>query len=55
MALGDGENDKEMIEMVGWGVAMANGSPVTKAVAKAVVGSNDDGGIAEAIDKFILS
>ncbi|CAI5944073.1 unnamed protein product, partial [Closterium sp. NIES-64] len=42
MAIGDGENDLEMIEMVGWGVAMANGSEKTKAVAKATVASNDD-------------
>ncbi|CAI7903049.1 unnamed protein product, partial [Closterium sp. NIES-54] len=54
MAIGDGENDLEMIEMVGWGVAMANGSEKTKAVAKATVASNDEDGIAEAIHKFIL-
>eukprot|EP00271_Cylindrocystis_brebissonii_P014287 TRINITY_DN3559_c0_g1_i1.p1 TRINITY_DN3559_c0_g1~~TRINITY_DN3559_c0_g1_i1.p1 ORF type:complete len:759 (-),score=98.35 TRINITY_DN3559_c0_g1_i1:657-2864(-) len=55
MALGDGENDKEMIEMAGWGVAMANGSPATLAVANAIVRSNDEDGVAEAIEKFILS
>ncbi|CAI7742304.1 unnamed protein product, partial [Closterium sp. NIES-53] len=44
MAIGDGENDLEMIEMVGWGVAMANGSEKTKAVAKATVASNDEDG-----------
>ena len=52
--MGDGENDLEMVGMVGWGVAMANGSDKTKAVAKAVVSSNDEGGVAEAIARFIL-
>ncbi|CAI5520764.1 unnamed protein product [Closterium sp. Naga37s-1] len=47
MAIGDGENDLEMIEMVGWGVAMANGSEKTKAVAKATVASNDDDDLVE--------
>lgn len=55
MAIGDGENDLEMIEMAGWGVAMANGSNKTLAVANAVVKSNDEDGVAEAIERFILS
>lgn len=54
MALGDGENDLEMIRMAGLGVAMANGAAQTKEVADEVVSSNDADGIAEAIQKFIL-
>eukprot|EP00246_Nothoceros_aenigmaticus_P011025 TRINITY_DN2829_c0_g2_i1.p1 TRINITY_DN2829_c0_g2~~TRINITY_DN2829_c0_g2_i1.p1 ORF type:complete len:221 (-),score=32.41 TRINITY_DN2829_c0_g2_i1:181-843(-) len=54
MAVGDGENDKEMLELAGLGVAMANGAPPTLAIADAHVGSNDEDGVAEAIERFLL-
>eukprot|EP00959_Pyramimonas_sp_CCMP1952_P114238 2388485-Pyramimonas_sp.AAC.1 len=54
MAVGDGENDIEMLQLAGIGVAMANGAPKTLAIADAIVGSNDEDGVAEAIEKFIL-
>lgn len=54
LAIGDGENDLEMLQLVGWGVAMGNGNPRLKAIAKATVGSNDEDGVAEAITKFVL-
>jgi len=52
MALGDGENDKDMLEYAGIGVAMKNGDPLAKAAADYITGSNDDGGFAAAIYKF---
>ena len=55
LAIGDGENDLEMIEMVGVGVAMGNAGPKVKAIADAVVTSNDDDGVAEAIRRFVLT
>eukprot|EP00898_Chlorokybus_atmophyticus_P008570 jgi/Chlat1/8714/Chrsp89S08088 len=55
MAVGDGENDLEMLQLVGLGVAMANAAAKTKAVANAHVASNDEDGVAEAIEKYILS
>lgn len=55
MAIGDGENDIEMLRLAGWGVAMANGSGVAKAVANAQTGSNNEDGAAQAIHKYILS
>ncbi len=55
MAIGDGENDIEMLSMVGWGVAMANATECTKAVADAVTSSNNEDGVAKAIQNFILS
>ncbi len=55
MAIGDGENDIEMLSMVGWGVAMANATERTKAVADAVTSSNNEDGVAQAIQNFILS
>lgn len=37
-----------------WGVAMGNAGPKARAVANAVVGSNDEDGVAEAITKYVL-
>lgn len=54
MALGDGENDMEMLTLAGWGVAMSNGSARTLAVANAITSSNDEDGVARAIEKYIL-
>jgi hypothetical protein len=54
MALGDGENDIEMLQLAGIGVAVGNASPLLKAVADQVVASNDDDGVAEAIERFVL-
>lgn len=54
LAMGDGENDIEMLQLAGIGVAVANASPHLKAVADAVVGTNDAGGVAEAIERFVF-
>ena len=54
MAIGDGGNELELVAGVGVGVAMGNAVPAVKEVATAVVASNDEGGVAEAIEKFIL-
>ncbi len=54
MAMGDAENDMEMLELAGIGVAVGNADPRLKAVAQAVVATNDDDGVAEAIERFVL-
>lgn len=54
MAIGDGENDVEMLEAVGWGVAMSNADDKLKAVADVVVDSNDEDGVATAIERFVI-
>ncbi len=54
MALGDAENDLEMIEMAGIGVAMGNAIDLLKDAADYVVSSNDEDGVAEAIERFAL-
>lgn len=54
MAIGDAENDVEMIQLAGIGVAMGNASAHVKESAKVVVGSNDQDGVAEAIERFVL-
>lgn len=54
MAVGDGENDIEMLEMAGFGVAMGNAMPKLKAVADYITASNEEDGLALAIEKFVL-
>lgn len=53
MAVGDGENDLELLRMAGLGVAMGNAADSVKAAADVVVGSNEDAGVAEAIERFV--
>ncbi len=55
MALGDGLNDLTMVRDAGFGVAVANAVPEVLAVAKYVAPSNDDDGVAEAIERFVLN
>lgn len=55
MAFGDAVNDQEMLEMAGMGICMANGDEAAKAAADYVTASNDEDGIALALEKFILS
>lgn len=45
IAFGDGNNDLEMLQTVGIGIAMENGSPQLKAVASEVCGHVADDGI----------
>ncbi|KAM1013316.1 hypothetical protein EV1_042908 [Malus domestica] len=52
MAIGDGENDVEMLELASLGVALSNGSEKTKAVANAIGASNDEDGAADAIYRY---
>lgn len=47
IAFGDGNNDIEMLEAVGWGLAMANASTELKAVADEVIGHVADDGISQ--------
>ncbi len=54
MAVGDSQNDLDMIQYAGWGVAMDNAAANVKAAAQAVTGHHDADGVAEAIEKFVL-
>ncbi|MCQ8213087.1 Cof-type HAD-IIB family hydrolase [Cetobacterium somerae] len=47
VAFGDANNDKEMIEMVGYGVAMGNAEDNLKEIAKYKTSSNDNDGVYE--------
>ena len=53
IAIGDNINDKEMIENAGVGIVTGNSSPAMKEIADLVVSSNDENGVAEAINKYV--
>ena len=53
--LGDANNDIEMLEFAGLGVAMGNSSDYVKKLANYVTDTNDENGVATAIEKFILN
>lgn len=55
MACGDGDNDIAMLKEVGFGVAMANAEEAVLKVADYITRSNDEDGVAKAIEKFVLS
>ena len=55
MACGDGNNDLMMLKEVGFGVAMANGADEVKEVADYITLSNEEDGVAAAIEKFVLN
>src|SRR5690606_17087092 len=54
LAIGDGENDIEMLQLAGIGVAMGNALQPVKDIANHVVSNNDADGVAEAIEAFAL-
>lgn len=53
VAFGDGQNDAPMLAWAGTGVAMANAVDETKAIADMVTASNNEDGIALALDKLL--
>lgn len=54
IAIGDGCNDLSMIEYSGLGVAMGNAYEKVKRRSDYITSSNDNDGVAEVIEKFIL-
>lgn len=54
MACGDGDNDAAMLREAGFGVAMANAEEKVKEAADYITRSNEEDGVAEAIEKFVL-
>lgn len=55
MAFGDGDNDTVMLREVGFGVAMGNAEEQVKRAADYITLTNDEEGVAEAIEKFVLT
>lgn len=54
LAFGDGCNDIAMLRTAGMGVAMENGAQELKEAADAVTAANDEDGVAEFLEKYIL-
>ncbi len=54
MAIGDERNDLAMFAFAGTSVAMGNGNDLVKQAADYVTSSNDEDGIAQAIEKFVF-
>jgi hypothetical protein len=54
VAVGDSLNDLAAIQAAGLGVAMGNAQETVQQEADAVVASNNEDGIAEVIEKYIL-
>ena len=55
MAIGDNENDLTMVEYAGIGVAMANATENVKNAADVLTASNEEDGVAEVINKYVLN
>jgi Cof subfamily protein (haloacid dehalogenase superfamily) len=55
MCIGDSENDISMLKFAGIGVAMGNGLQMVKDIADYITDTNDNDGVAKAVEKFILS
>lgn len=53
-AVGDYDNDIDMLSWAGLGVAMGNAGPHIKQLAKVVTSSNEEDGVARVIQKYLL-
>ncbi len=55
MAVGDSENDIEMINLAGLSIAMGNSPDSVKSIADFVVADNNNNGVSEAINKYFFN
>lgn len=55
MAIGDGVCDVNMLQLAGMGVAMGHSQDSVKVCADYVTASNDEDGVAQAVEKIILA
>ncbi|MBZ6073329.1 sugar-phosphatase [Aeromonas schubertii] len=54
ICMGDAGNDSHMIDYAGLGIAMGNATDELKAMADHITASNDEDGVALAIERFVL-
>lgn len=54
ITLGDADNDLHMIEYAGLGIAMGNAFDSVKKIANYITDTNENHGVAKAIEKFVL-
>lgn len=55
IAFGDEQNDMEMLRLAGVGVAMGNSGRAVQECADWTTGNNDSSGIADALQRFVLT
>ena len=54
MAFGDGYNDISMLKYAGMGVVMCNANDTVKKEGDYIAPSNDENGIVDVLNKFVL-
>jgi HAD superfamily hydrolase (TIGR01484 family) len=54
IAIGDENNDIDMIKMAGLGIAMGNATHRVKEVADEITETNEDNGVSLALEKYLL-
>ena len=54
VVFGDNHNDISMLELAGLPITVANAEPAVKRIARFIAPSNDESGVAYAIEKHIL-
>jgi len=54
IGIGDNDNDLELVERAGLGVAMGNASPALKTAADYIAPSVDEEGVIEVIERFVF-
>jgi hydroxymethylpyrimidine pyrophosphatase-like HAD family hydrolase len=54
IAIGDNWNDKEMLVRAGRGLVMGNADPALHALGLEVLPTNDEDGVAVAIERYVL-
>lgn len=55
MCIGDSENDISMLKFAGIGIAMGNGLQMVKDIADYITDTNDNDGVAKAVEHFVLN
>lgn len=54
MCFGDGENDCSMLEFAEWSFAMGNAGECARNSAKYLTDTNDNAGVSQAVEKYVL-
>jgi Cof subfamily protein (haloacid dehalogenase superfamily) len=55
LAIGDSENDLPLLRAAGFSIAMQNATPAVLAQAHITTASNDDDGVAHALERWVLA
>lgn len=55
LAVGDNWNDRDMLERAGLGLVMGNADPLLRAMGLGVLPTNDEDGVAVALERYVLA